>query len=404
MKILQINSTVNRGSTGRIAEQVGALIQKEGWQSIIAYGRNSNQSTSKLYRISNNFDVIRHGFKSLILGKHALGSAAKTLELIKFINKEKIDLVHLHNLHGYYLNIKVLFNELSKLDVKIVWTFHDCWAFTGHCTYFSDIDCIRWKTKCYACPKKKNYPRSLFFDTSEYFYDLKRQLFNSLEINIVTVSNWLKNLVQNSFLSKHPVITIHNGVDENIFVIQGKSAYLIKKYNLENKIVLLAVSTSWAKQKGFDDYIRLSKILSKEKVIILLGLPQKLIRKLPENVIGIPRTENLTELTSWYATADIVLNLSHQESFGLTSVEGFMCGKPTIVYDTTASPELIIEPSLGKVATKGNIHEINYLIDEIIELKTQPHRIREIAIKHYSANTQYQKYIELYKKLLYKIE
>lgn len=400
MKILQINSTANRGSTGRIAEQIGLLIQNEGWASIIAFGRDANPSSSRLYRIGNGIDIKLHGLKSLVLGKHGLGSAKPTYGLLDFIKEENIDIVHLHNIHGYYLNLEILFEELSKLNVQVVWTLHDCWAFTGHCTHFSDINCNRWKIKCYSCPKIGNYPKSLFFDNSEFFFEKKQFLFNLKSLNIVTVSKWLKGLVNESFLNKHNTISISNGVDENTFILQEKNSKLLKSYGLEKKTILLAASTSWAKQKGFDDYIKLAALLSPNNVIVLLGLPDRLKKSLPSNIVGVSRTENMHQLASWYSTADIVLNLSYQESFGLTSVEGFMCGKPTIVYNATASPELIVDPELGVIVTPGDVYAVKQSVESLINSEINHSRIREIAIKNYGANSQYSKYISLYKSIL----
>ena len=400
MKILQINSTANKGSTGRIAEQIGLLIQNEGWESTIAYGRDVNPSSSKLYRIGNDLDVKLHGLKSLVLGKHGLGSVKPTIELIDFIRNEKFNVVHLHNIHGYYLNIKLFFEELRKINVQVVWTLHDCWAFTGHCSHFSDINCNKWKFKCHSCPKTNNYPKSLFFDNSEYFFELKKELFSSYSFNIVTVSKWLIGLVNESFLNTHNTISISNGVDENVFILQEKDTNLLKSYGLENKSILLAASTSWSKQKGFDDYIKLAKLLSPGKVIVLVGLPDRLKKNLPSNIVGISRTENIYQLASWYATADIVLNLSYQESFGLTSVEGFMCGKPTIVYNATASPELIVDPELGLIVPLGDIFAVNQSVEILINSEINHSRIREIAVKNYGANSQYSKYISLYKSIL----
>lgn len=400
MKILQINSTANKGSTGRIAEQIGTLIQNEGWESVIAYGRGSNPSSSKLYRIGKGVDIKLHGLKSLFFGKHGLGSVKPTFELIDFIRNEKFDLVHLHNIHGYYLNIKLFFEELQKLNVHVVWTLHDCWAFTGHCTYFSDIKCDKWKLKCHSCPKVVNYPKSLLFDNSEYFYKLKKELFSSYSFNIVTVSKWLKGLVDESFLNVHNTICISNGVDENTFILQEKDTKLLKSYGLENKTILLAASTSWAKQKGFDDYVKLAGLLSADKMIVLVGLPDRLKKNLPANIVGISRTENTHQLASWYSVADIVLNLSYQESFGLTSVEGFMCGKPTIVYNATASPELIVDTELGIIVSPGDVYAVNQSVETLINLDINHSHIREIAIKNYGANSQYSKYISLYKSIL----
>ncbi len=402
MKVIQINSTVNKGSTGRIAEQIGKLILERGDESIIAYGRDGNASESKLFKIGDKFDFALHGFYSLFLGRHGEASKQSTYNLINYLNKEKPDILHLHNLHGYYLNFPIFFRYLSNTQSKIVWTLHDCWAFTGHCSHFSDINCIKWKTKCFNCPKKRNYPKSLFFDNSSYFYDLKYELFNSVPLNIIAVSKWLEGLVKNSFLRTMSINCISNGVDESIFRIQKKDRYLIKKYNLDGKTVLLASSTSWAKQKGFDDYLSLSNILSNDEILILLGIPDRLKRKLPKNIIAISRTESVLELAKWYSTADIVLNLSYQESFGLTSVEGFMCGKPTIVYNTTASPELIINKNLGLIVEPGNIRHVADAVKMLKNQEIDSIKIRQLAIENFSARSQYLKYISLYESLLLK--
>jgi putative colanic acid biosynthesis glycosyltransferase len=400
LKVLQINSTVNKGSTGRIAEQIGELLIEQSEESIIAFGRNSNFSKSQTYRIGSEIDVKLHGAYSLLLGKHGEASISATKRFLDFLDFENPDIIHIHNLHGYYLNFPLLFNYIKRNKKKVVWTLHDCWAFTGHCTYFSDIECEKWQSKCINCPKKGNYPKSLFFDTSEYYFKLKKKTFNYPDIYFVTVSNWLKETAKASFLNRQPIICINNGVDENQFINKQKNQDLINKYKLADKTVLLAASTSWAKQKGYDDYLKLSKKLLPNEIIILIGLPDKLRKALPDNIIGIERTENTGQLADWYSTSDIVLNLSYQESFGLTSVEGFMCGKPTIVYNCTASPELIVNSELGKIVYPGDIDGVYFSIQELKRNIYSSQKIRDIAINNFSAHTQYQKYISLYKSIL----
>ncbi|MCG9881757.1 MAG: glycosyltransferase [Bacteroidia bacterium] len=400
MKILQINSTANLGSTGRIAEQIGDLIIREGWQSIIAYGRGANSSNSELYRIGDAFDVKMHGFQSLILGRHGLGSNNSTDEFINYLAIQKPDIIHIHNLHGYYINFVKLFDYLLKSKIKIVWTFHDCWPITGHCTYFSDIACFKWESECNNCPKKFNYPKSLFFDNSQKNFNLKKKLFNDVPIQIVTVSNWLKAIVEKSFLFNQKISAISNGVDSSIFRIKPKSSFLINKYNLKHKKVLLAASTSWAKQKGFNDYLELASVLNEDIIVVLIGLRLDLIKKLPKNILGIERTENIEELVDWYNVSDIVMNLSIQESFGLTTVEGFMCGKPSIVYNTTASPELIIDTCMGEILEINNINKVNLEIIKLLDKEIDSKKIREIAIDNFDSNKQFRKYINIYKSIV----
>jgi putative colanic acid biosynthesis glycosyltransferase len=399
-KVLQINSVVNKGSTGRIAEQIGKLIIKSGWDSYIAFGRDSGESASKNIKIGSSLDNKLHLIESRVFDNHGLSSRNATKTLIKDINNIKPDIIHLHNLHGYYLNFKILFNYFSKVKIPIVWTLHDCWAFTGHCSYFSDIDCNKWQSECNSCPKKGNYPKSVFFDNSKRNYYLKKEVFNSVDINFVTVSFWLESLVRKSFLENNNIRVICNGVDSNIFKIQEKNNLLLEKYNFKGKTVLLAASTSWSKQKGYDDYIKLAEKLSNDELIVLIGLPNKLQANLPKNIIGVSRTESVFELAAWYNTTDIVLNLSTQETFGLTSVEGFMCGKPTIVYNTTASPELIFDDVLGEVVESGQIGEVYNAINIIKNKGDNSLKIRETAIRNFDSKNQYLKYIELYKNLL----
>ena len=325
--------------------------------------------------------------------------------MIEEILDIKPDIIHLHNIHGYYLNYEVLFEFLHRFKGKVVWTLHDCWSFTGHCSYFSDINCKKWILECESCPKVKNYPRSLILDTSKTTYLLKKKLFSTLEnLQIVTVSEWLHNLVSTSFLKDHSIVTINNAVDLSVFKPKEINSHLIKKYNISNKFIMIAAATAWSKNKGFDDYLELSSLLSDDEIIVLIGLKDDVIKKLPFNIIGISRTENQMELADWYNIADVVLNLSYQETFGMTSAEGFACGKPTIVYNVTASPELVSKDELGYIIEPGNISEVYKAVKIIKENGSNFYAdiCRENAIENYSTDIQFQKYIDLYKKLLKK--
>ena len=200
-KLLQICVEGNRGSTGRLAESIGEEVLKNGWESFIAYGRFRRPSKSKLYKIGNFVDILFHALLTRILDRHGLGSVRATKKLINFIQQVNPDVIHLHHLHGYYVNIEVLFSYLANSNIPLIWTFHDCWSMTGHCTHFSHIDCDRWKSYCYKCPQKMEYPSSFFADRSKMNYELKKELFSSVKkLTIVSVSNWLDNIVSISFL------------------------------------------------------------------------------------------------------------------------------------------------------------------------------------------------------------
>ncbi len=399
-KLLQINTVVNSGSTGRIAEEIGLTAMAVGWESYIAYGRNERPSKSKLIKIGNDWDIKIHGVQTRLFDKHGLASKRATNILIRKIKKIKPDIIHLHNIHGYYLNYEILFKYLSNAGVPIVWTLHDCWSITGHCAYFSFVGCEKWKTGCYNCPQKKEYPSSWLLDRSKENYELKKNLFSSVpDLTLVTVSKWLEQIVKKSYLRAYPTKVIHNGVDISVFKPTSGDKFR-EKHNLQNKFVLLGIANIWEPRKGFRDFIELSKLLDEEYQIVLVGLSSKQIKLLPNNIVGIKRTESMKELVEIFSTADIVLNLSYEETFGLTTVEGMACGTPVIVYNTTASPELI-DSSTGIAIEPGNLNDLIKGINNIKKNGKSFYTDACVSRAHrlYRKEDRYKEYIELYEKL-----
>jgi len=400
-KLLQINSVVNSGSTGRIAEEIGQTAIAAGWESYIAYGRNERPSSSKLIRIGNDKDIKLHGLQTRLFDRHGLGSKGATTDFIRQVEEINPDIIHLHNIHGYYINMEVLFLYLKKVNIPVIWTFHDCWPITGHCSYFSFVGCEKWKTQCYSCPQKKGYPASYFIDRSKKNYNLKKELFNSLSnLTLVPVSQWLSGILKESFLQNYPIKVINNGVNTDVFKPSLNSDFR-NKYGLKDKFILLGVASVWEERKGLKDYIELSKILESEFQIVLVGLNKKQVEQLPNNILGIERTDNVGELADIYSSADLVLNLSYEETFGLTTVEGFACGTPGIVYNATASPELI-DVSTGIVVEQGNI---NKLVDAIYSIKKKGKEYYSEACVNrayrlYKKEDRYREYIDLYEELI----
>lgn len=405
--LLQINSIVNSGSVSRITEQIGQVAIKSGWNSYIAYGRERNRpSKSNKIRIGSDFDIRLHGIQTRILDNHALGMSSRkaTKSLIRKIDEIKPDIIHLHNLHGYYINVDVLFTYLSNINTPVIWTLHDCWSFTGHCAHFDYIGCEKWKTECYKCPLRKEFPSSYFLDRSKKNYRDKKRLFNSVKnLNIVTVSNWLKSKTSESFLGSNPIKVINNGLDTSIFHILSESKILKKKYNLEDKFIIIGVATAWGQLKGLYDYYKINEKLQDNEKIILIGLTPKQINELPEGIIGIERTDNIEELVEFYNMADIVLNISYQETFGMTTPEGFACGTPSIVYNATASPELISSKT-GIVVEKGDIDGVISAIDKIKQKGKAYYAdaCRQRALDLYKKEDRFMDYINLYNELLKK--
>ncbi len=401
MKLLQINTSVNSGSTGRIAEEIGKLLIANGHQSIIAFGRGNQPSESETIRIGNDLDIKWHGLKSRLFDRHGFGSGNATKLFVKQVEQLKPDIIHFHNLHGYYLNVEVLFKYLRSVNIPIVWTFHDCWPFTGHCSFFDYVNCFRWKTGCFSCPNKHGYPESLLIDNSRNNYNRKKQLFSSVkQLQIITPSNWLSNHVTESFLKGYPVQTIHNGIDLTVFKPMADDAIRVK-YNLGNKKIILGVASTWDRRKGLDDFIRVSSPIGDELQIVLVGLNTDQLKDLPQGIMGIARTENTNELAALYSAASVFVNPTYVDNFPTTNLEALACGTPVITYNTGGSPESI-DANTGIVVVKGDINGLHEAILEITakgEAHYQP-LCRERAVSLFNKDDRYMDYLHLYKQLL----
>jgi putative colanic acid biosynthesis glycosyltransferase len=403
-KLLQINVCNNIFSTGKIVSEIGEAAINSGWESYIAYGREYIPSPNVDIKIGNKAEQILHVLESRIFDNTGLGysSYLATRQLIKEIKKIKPDIIHLHVLSGYYVNIRVLISYLSKLSLPIVWTFHSCWEFTGHCTHFDYERCFKWKEQCQNCPLYKEYPQSWFRDNSSNNYLTKKRLFTSLNnLHVVTVSKWLKEQVEESFFKGCDITYIYNGIDTDLFRPLRQQEELKKKFGLDGEKVLLALSSMWLPKKGINDYLELARRLENNDVkVVLVGYTPDHPNEMPKNIMAMPVTTNRQQLVELYNAADILLNLSYEESFGLTTVEGLACGTPAIVYNRTASPELVDE-STGIVVNAGEIdtlvQAVNSLLDKGKDCFTEACRKR--AEEQFDKKKSYSKYINLYNKL-----
>ncbi|OAZ03092.1 glycosyltransferase [Flavobacterium succinicans] len=405
--LLQISIEVNSGSVGRIAEQIGETILENGWSSYITYARNNNPSKSEVIKIGNKFDLYRHGLETRIFDNHCLSSKSATEDLINVIKKIKPDIIHLHHLHGYFINIEILFNYLQESQIPIVWTFHDCWSFTGHCAHFDFVGCEKWKTECHHCEQKKEYPASLIFDRSRQNYIEKKRIFNSvINLTIVSVSNWLSGKVKDSFLKNYPCEVIQNGIDLNTFYPKKSRTVIDDLYSVKGKFVILGVASTWGERKGLGEFIKLSELIdSKLYTIVLVGLSKSQMQKLPKSIIGIERTENVGQLADLYSGADVFLNPTFEDTFPTTNLESLACGTPVITYKTGGSVESVSE-STGVVVNKGDVVGLINAI-EFIKNKGKEfyeNNCRESAIKNFDRKIKFNDYFELYKNINKKIK
>jgi glycosyltransferase involved in cell wall biosynthesis len=373
----------------------------EGWESYIAHGiKHSRPSKSYTIPIGNLFDFYWHAFQTRLFDRHGLGSKRATKCLVRKIRKINPDIIHIHNLHGYYINIEILFQYLSSISTPVVWTIHDCWPFTGHCTYFDMVNCEKWKTECENCPQKKAYPASFLADRSRDNFYLKRVLFNlPKNLTLVPVSDWLKGLLGKSFLQEIPARVIHNGQDLTVFKHKSTQT-LVEKYGLRDDFIILGVANRWNERKGLKDFLALSKLLSKNEKIVLVGLSVKQFQALPKNIIGVKRTKSLEELSEFYSLANVLVNPTYEESFGMVNIEALACGTPVITYCTGGSPETISKET-GFVVEKGQVDKIMDCIRKIKVLRGDYFikACRERAETYFDKNVKYREYLNLYDEL-----
>lgn len=399
MKVLQINSVCGVGSTGRIAIDLYKVLQKNGHECIIAYGRGNAPDDIKSIKIGSNFDNYNHVFKTRVLDKHGFGSAKATKKLIKQIEAYSPDIIHLHNIHGYYINIEILFKYLKKADKPIVWTFHDCWPFTGHCSHFDYISCEKWKYQCSGCAQKKEYPSSILLDNSKTNYMRKKELFTSVQnMTIITPSQWLAGLVKQSFFRKYPVKVINNGIDLEIF--NPTKNNFREKYNLKEKIIILGVANIWNERKGLKYFIEMAGRIDKLYQIVLVGVSRKQINKLPKNIIAIARTNNANELAEIYTAADIFVNPTLEENFPTTNLEALACGTPVITFNTGGSGESV-EKNCGVVVDEYDVHSLIQSISNFIRLEKSKvsYACTHKSKKQYDKYVKFSQYIKLYSSM-----
>ena len=400
LKLLQINVAANWGSHGRIAEEIGLEAMAQGWESYIAYGRYANPSKSHIVKIGDLFDHCLHGAQSLLLDRHGLASCGPTKKLIREIEQIKPDLIHLHNIHGFYLNYPILFRYLSTVDIPVVWTLHDCWAFTGHCAWPIRGHCDRFQEQCCHCPlQSKGYPKSFLLDRSRSNFKLKKRYFRSLQdLHLVTVSRWLEQQVRLSFMQDMDIRTIYNGLDTEVFRPSGTPPTSVT----DGHPLVLGVCNAWYDWKGLDDMAALREILPDDYEVMVVGVNEDQMHRLPEGITCIRRTDSVSQLAEIYSQADVFVNPSKVESFGMTTAEALSCGTPSIVYDTSACPE-VVDNLTGRVVPLGDVNALAKAVMEICSLpgrEAMRQACRERAIRLFNRQDRYKEYLQLYNEVL----
>ena len=373
MKVVSINTVCN-GSTGKIVGSISSSLIENGEEAFCIYGRRKGYANIPCKKIGGFFSFWYHVFITTVFDLHGHGSYFKTKKIVHELKKINPDIIHLHNIHGYYINYKVLFDYLkNEFQGRVFWTLHDCLPMTGHCAYFSNVSCEKWKNGCHDCPNKKMYPTSLIFDRSRKNYQEKKNLFNGVkDLTIITPSIWLQNIVASSYLKNYPVKTINNGIDLNIFYPRLTDS-ILDKYNIpRDKKVLLGVASIWEERKGLDDFLMLSKLIKDDYVIVLVGLNKKQINKLKQykNIIGIKRTENQDDLASLYSISFALINPTYEDNYPTVNIEALASGTRVIAYDTGGCVEQAENPNMyivKKTTKNNNVKNIIKLIETMDE-------------------------------------
>lgn len=401
--LLQINPVIRLNtSTGRIMQEIGELAMQYGWQSCIAYSRGRDgikPCASQLIPVGNRRSVAWHGLATRLFDRHGLASTGATRSFIREIERIHPDIIHIHNIHGYFLNYQLLFQYLRQSGIPVVWTVHDCWLYTGHCYYYSFEGCHKWQTGCGACPQKGKFPASWGADRSHRNWLDKQAAFTSLpkeQLTIVPVSEWIKGEIEQSFLRHANFQVIHNGINTEVF--QPYATVEIKrKYGLQGKHILLGVSSIWSEEKGLNDFIEMAAQLKADEQIVLVGVDGQTQKRLPGNIQAIRRTENVHQLAELYAAADAFINPTWQDNYPTVNLEAIACGTPVVTYRTGGSVEAVTQHT-GFVVEQGDVKGLLNTARGIISRGKEAYRenCRAYALANFRKEDRYADYIRLY--------
>ena len=407
--LVEINTVVNN-STGRIMHDIQREADISGMETLSIVGRRHVYADVPCVKFGNAVSFWIHVIWTTLTDRHGLEpvlSVIYTGKMVRRIREANPDIIHLHNIHGYYLHYPTLMKYLAyEYKGKIIWTFHDLWPITGHCPHYIAVNCKKWMTGCNHCPNKKRYPVSLGVDGSRKNYEIKKEQFTSLSNLTITVpSEWMASQVRQSFMGKYPVEVINNGIDTAVFdhnrlAVDSytESSRCVGKTAWSDKKILLSVASIWDERKGLKDLVALSDKLSDDYVMVIVGLSKQQINRLPKGVFGITRTENIDELVSLYSRAHIFINPSLEESFSLVTVEALSCGCPCIVLDTSAVAELVNDDN-GVVL---HSHKPEDYLDAIKSIENRGYSresVRATALK-YDNKYMLEGYMRLYGEVL----
>ena len=398
-KLLQINPVIKENtSTGKIMRTLGELAQAAGWESYVAYSRARDgvpPHSSRLVPVGNKADLLLHWVATRLFDAHGLASRLATRRFVARLRELNPDVIHIHNIHGYFLNYKILSRALAQMGKPVVWTVHDCWLYTGHCYHYASAGCERWKTGCHHCPQKKAFPASWLLDRSRRNWKDKKKAFCSIPgLTLVTVSRWMKGEIAQSFLGGVRCEVIHNGIDLDTFR-PSPSAETALAYGT----YYLAVASIWLPEKGLQDLEKLSSVLDADERLVVVG-KRPSGHRFPRNVVCLERTADAAALAALYTEAVALVNPTWQDNYPTVNMEAIACGTPVVSYRTGGSPESIT-PQTGRVVEQGDVEGLAEAL-HAIRRQGKEHfseACRSYALAHFRAQDRFNDYIQLYESL-----
>ena len=394
MKVLFVNLVYGVGSTGKIIADMMEVLKRSGHDARVLYGAGEKSDDPDAVRVSGKPGYYFHNAVSRFTDHAGLYSWAATRKLIREIRAFSPDVIHLHTLHGFYVNYEMLFRFLKQAGVPVIWTLHDCWAFTGHCTHFSQANCTQWQTLCRNCRLLCRYPHCYGRGDVTRNYLRKKAAFTGVKnLTLTTPSQWLADQATHSFLRDYPCVVVPNGIDRAVF--HPRPSGLQAAYHLQDKKIVLGVANAWNARKGLPDMLALAERLGAAYQVVLIGLTERQLPHIPPNVLGLLRTADRTELAQWYTAANVFVNPTYEETFGLTTVEAQACGTPAVVYATDGCPETLLTEDSVLVAQGDR----EALVRAVREVAQRGVCVDDHAADRLDKNRAYEKYIQLYERV-----